>query len=88
MGFDIDINIELDEDDFRETVADTAEEAFREWIETEVRDGHIECDCGSTSFDTETWYNGNNELQGAAVCRDCNERINLDIDTSEIDDLR
>ena len=88
MGFDIDIEIEFDEDDFRDAVADQAEEIFQEWIETEVGDGHIECNCGSTSFDTETWYNGNNDLQGAAVCRECDERIELDIDTSEIEDIR
>lgn len=85
---DFNVEVDFDESEFKAAVADQIEEMFREHLETEVRRGHIECECGSDSFDIETWYDAADQLQGAAVCRECNERIELDIDTSDIDDLR
>lgn len=88
MGIDINIDIDFDEDEFRAAFADQAEEMFREWVENEAGDCHIECDCGSRSFDVETWTTANNALEGAAVCRECNERIPVELDTSDLDALR
>jgi peptide subunit release factor 1 (eRF1) len=84
----MDIEFNFDEDEFRNAIADEVESMFIEYVETEVERGNIECDCGSWSFDVETWKNSNDEYEGAAICRDCNERIELEIDTSDIDALR
>lgn len=82
------VEFNFDEDEFRNAIADHVEERFIDYVETEVGNGDLECDCGSRSFDVETWNTGNGAYEGAAVCRDCNDRIALDIDTSDIDDLR
>lgn len=82
----MDIEMDFDEDDFRNAIKDEIEAAFIEYVETEMGSGDLECDCGARSFDVETWEN-NGRYEGAAICRDCNERIELDIDTSDIDDL-
>jgi hypothetical protein len=83
------VEFNFDEDAFREQIADAVEERFIEYVENEAGNGDIECDsCGSRSFDVETWQNGNGDWEGAAVCRDCNERVPVELDTSEIDDIR
>lgn len=82
------IDFNFDEDEFRNAIADKVEAAFIEYVETEVGNGELECDCGSTTFDVETWQNGNSGYEGAAICRECDERIALDLDTSDIDDIR
>lgn len=89
MGIDFNVDIELDEDSFRNTIADVAEEAFIEYVETEAGNGDLECEnCSARAFDVETWKNANGGFEGAAVCRECNGRMNLEIDTSDIDALR
>lgn len=82
MGF------EIDEDEFNAGVADAVEEIVQEWIETELGNGNIECDCGSRSFDVSTWKNSSGKIEAAGVCRECNERTEFDVDMSEIDALR
>lgn len=82
------IEFNFDEDEFKKAFADAAETAFIEYINNEIGERELECDCGSRSFDVETWKNNNNEYEGAAICRNCNERIRLEIDTSDIDELR
>lgn len=86
MSFDI--NIDWDEDEFTKAVADHAEAAFLEYVENEVEDGHINCDCGSQSFDIQTWEKPNGEIKGAAVCRECNDRIPVEVDLSDLEELR
>lgn len=82
------MGIDFDEDAFRNKIADRVEEMFIDYVENQAGDGEIECDCGSRSFDVETWKTGSGGYEGAAICRECNQRINLDIDTSDIDDIR
>jgi hypothetical protein len=82
------IEFNFDEDEFRNTIADAVEEMFIEYVENEAGNGDLECECGSGTFDVETWKNSNGGYEGAAICRDCNERLTLNIDTSDTDDLR
>lgn len=88
MGFDIDLDISMDRGDIEEAVADEAENLAREWIETEAGDGQIKCDCGTRSFDIETWKNASGEIRAAGICRECNERTEFDVDMSDLDGLR
>lgn len=78
----------FDEDDLREAILDEAEKLAREWIEEEAGDGHFECDCGSTSFDIETWTNPAGGIEAAGVCRECNTRVDIEVDDSDIEELR
>lgn len=88
MGFDINIDVEFDEKEFRNTMIDQIEEHARDWLETEAGNGHIECDCGARSFDVETWTNADGRIEAAGVCRECNERTDIEFDTAELDSLR
>lgn len=88
MGSGFNIEDDFDEDVFRESIADRIGDMFRAWVEREAGAGRIICDCGSRSFDVETWKTANGELAGAAVCRVCNDRVDIDIDTSDLNDLR
>lgn len=88
MGIEFNVDVDIAEDSIKEAFADAAEDAFREYVETEVGEGNLQCDCGSRSFDVETWSSGSGRIEGAAICRDCNDRIELDIDTSDLDELR
>lgn len=85
MEINIDTNFDVDE--IMDSIVDEIEESFREYVEKEVEKGHIECECGSNEFDIETWLR-NDDLAGAAVCRGCEERIEIDFDTSDLDKLR
>lgn len=86
MSFDINFD-GIDEDEFREAVADSVEERFLEKVEELVSEGYYECECGSTSFDVRTWKNARGDLEGAAVCRNCNERIPIELE-ADFDELR
>lgn len=88
MGVEFNINVEFDEKEIQNAIADHAEELVQEWLESEARDGSFECECGSISFDIETWENANNDIRAAGICRECNDRMEIDVDTSELDELR
>lgn len=88
MGIEFSVDIDIDKGEFQAAVADQLDEHVSEWLETDARDGAFECDCGSSSFDIETWNESKGEIKAAGVCRECNERMNIEVDTSEIDDLR
>lgn len=77
-GFEIDVN--FDEGDLEDAVREHAREAFREHIETELQDGAVECDCGSTLFDIETYTDGSGEVKAAGVCRECNTPVDIEVD--------
>jgi len=85
---DINIDVNIDEDEIRNAVVDKAEQEFRKAVENDISNGKIVCDCGSRSFDVETWKVPNGAIEGAAVCRSCNERLPVEIDTEELDNLR
>jgi len=86
MGFDVDIN--LDEDEFQNAIADQMDELVEEWLESEAGEGHFECDCGSDFFDIKPWRDAAGALKASAVCRECNERMEIDVDMSEIEKIR
>lgn len=88
MGFEIDVEWNFDEKEFRNMVVDHVEDAVREWLESEAGDGRIECDCGSRSFDVETWTNTQGRIEAAGICRECNERLDIKVDASELEALR
>lgn len=86
-NMEIDVEVDFDEDEFREAFAEHAKEQFKEWIEGNAGNGGIECDCGSRSFDVETWWGPNDEIKAAGVCVSCNERVEIDVDTSDLDNI-
>jgi len=80
INFDVDMDI-----DQREFLKGIAEE-----YEKQIEQGEgIDCptdDCDSETFDAELWLSDQNHLEGAAICNSCNERIELDIDDSQLHD--
>jgi hypothetical protein len=86
MGANFDDGI--DEDSFREAIADGILENMADELQQVVQEGDIECDCGSTAFDIETWKNRQDDIKAAGVCRQCNERMVIEVDTSDIGELR
>jgi hypothetical protein len=80
--------MEIDTDEFRKAMADSLVDLTKEYLETEARENHFECDCGSTTFDIEAWEDTAGDIQAAGVCRECNERLEIDVDMSDINALR
>lgn len=53
----------------------------------QIEQGGIDCPsegCDSEAFDAELWTTDAGGLEGAAVCRGCNSRIDLDIGDSDV----
>lgn len=88
MGIEFDIDVEIDEEGLQNEIADRFDELVKEWLESEAGEGHYECDCGSYSFDVETWENASGDIRAATVCRECNNRMEIEVDMSDIDQLR
>ena len=67
-------------------------EAMRGDVEQEVSEGQFECeteDCNSESFDVNLYVADGSRFEGTAVCRECNERheLNIPVDgTNDMDD--
>jgi hypothetical protein len=73
------IDIDFDERELLDVLADN--------YAAELQQGVIECpaeDCDSDVFDTEIWTTQSGGFEGAAVCRQCNERTELDLDDSQV----
>ncbi|TQQ83611.1 hypothetical protein EGH24_02125 [Halonotius terrestris] len=83
------MGIDLDPDSLKEKIADAAEDMAVDHIEEQIESGAVECpNCESRSFDAATWKSGSGEYDGSAVCRECNERVELDIDMSNFNKHR
>lgn len=68
---------------------DDLREAMAENIEQQIEQGEIECpdeDCGSTQLDAEVWVADGGGFEGTALCRECNTRIELDLQDSQAQD--
>ncbi|CAM2927945.1 hypothetical protein [Halobacterium salinarum] len=79
ISFDADIDV-----DRREFL-----QGFAEEYEKKVEQGEIDCPtdgCDSEVFDAEIWLSNQNHLEGAAICKSCNKRIDLNIDDSQVHD--
>lgn len=79
ISFDADVDI--DHRDFVKNIAES--------YEKQIEQGGIDCPtdgCDSESFDAELWVSDENHLEGAAICKSCNERIDLNIDDSQVHD--
>ena len=79
MGIDIDIDVDFDRDSLLRAIADN--------YEKQIERGAIDCPnegCPGTAFDAELWIADSGGLEGAAICRDCNDRIDLNIDDSDV----
>ena len=64
-------------------------EAMAEKCEKQIENGAIDCPtekCGSNSFDAEVWVSDGGGFEGAAVCRECNERIEFNFEDSNAKD--
>lgn len=73
------VDVDFDEGDLRETLA--------EQYAVQIEHGAINCetdDCDSESFDAEIWTNDNGGFEGAAFCRECNKRFELELDDSQV----
>ena len=65
---------------------DALRDALAEKYAAQLEQGDNECpneDCKGESFDAEIWTNQSGHFEGAAVCRTCNERFDLNIDDSQ-----
>lgn len=82
------IDTNFDTDKIMNSIVDEIEKIFIQHVEEQIENGSLDCECGSQEFDVEVWQSSNDSFEGAAICRDCNDRAELDIDTSEIDSLR
>lgn len=85
---DINIDMSIDEDEFKRAIAEQMDEVVKEYLETKAQKGHFECvNCGDDVFDIETWES-QGEIRAAGVCRKCNKRMPIDVDMSDIDALK
>ncbi|WP_339105952.1 hypothetical protein [Haloterrigena salinisoli] len=77
---DIEVDsMDIDTDGMLEELAD----AYADQIEQ----GGIDCPsdgCDSEAFNAELWTTDAGGLEGAAVCRECNSRIDLDLEDSDV----
>ena len=72
-------SIDIDTDEMLEELADA--------YANQIKQGGIDCTsdgCDSKAFDAELWTTDAGGLEGAAVCRGCNSRIDLNIDDSDV----
>jgi hypothetical protein len=75
----IELDIDFDEDGLRDALA--------EKYAAQLEQSNNECpneDCNGESFDAEMWINQSGHFEGAAVCRTCNNRFDLNIDDSQV----
>jgi transcription elongation factor Elf1 len=85
---DINIDMNIDEDEFKQAIAEQMDEVVKDYLETKAQKGHFECpSCGNEVFDIETWET-QGDIRAAGVCRECNERTPIDVDMSDIDALK
>jgi predicted SprT family Zn-dependent metalloprotease len=85
---DMNIDVDIDEDGFKRVIAEQMDEVVKEYLETKTQKGHFTCsECGNDLFDIETWET-NGDIRAAGVCRECNERMSINVDMSEIDSLK
>jgi predicted RNA-binding Zn-ribbon protein involved in translation (DUF1610 family) len=85
---DITIDMNIDKKEFKRAIAEQMDEVVKEYLETKAQKGHFECpSCGNDIFDIETWES-QDTIRAAGVCRECNERVPIDVDTSDIDALK
>lgn len=64
---------------------------LREHIEKRIRSGDLECPndgCDSRAFDVRVWKNAEGIPEGAAVCRECDSRIEITMSKSELKQLQ
>lgn len=86
-NMEINIDMNIGEDEFKRAIAEQMDEVVKEYLETKAQKGHFECpSCDNDVFDIETWE-AQDDIRAAGVCRNCNERMPIDVDTSEIDAL-
>lgn len=85
---DINLDMNIDENEFKQAIAEQLDEVVEEYLETKAQKGHFECrSCGNDVFDIETWKT-QGDIRAAGVCRECNERMSIGVDMSDIDDLK
>lgn len=79
----IEIEAEVDVDE-RE-ILEMAAESYQQQIE----EGGIDCPtegCDGNMVDAELWVTSQNHVDGEVLCKNCNTRVELDIDDSELQD--
>jgi hypothetical protein len=86
MGFEISVDMEID--GFEGAVAEGIENSLPDYLEGEASEGVFECECGSTSFDIEAWKSNSGDIEATGVCLECNEQIQIEVDTSDLDSLK
>lgn len=79
----MDVSVDIDTDEFEEKLKNELEKQAVEYLEDELQEGHFECECGSELFDIETWKDNSGEYKAGAVCRECNKKVDIEIDTSD-----
>lgn len=85
---DINLDMNIDKDEFKRAIAEQMDEVVKEYLETKAQEGHFECpNCGNEVFDIEAWE-AQDTIRAAGVCRNCNERTPIDVDMSDIDALK
>lgn len=75
---EIEFEVDFDGDGLREALAENYAQ--------QIEEGGIDCpneDCEGESFNAEIWTTDDGGFEGAAICRDCNSRIDLDLDDSQ-----
>lgn len=64
---------------------------LRQHTEERIRSGDLECptdQCESRAFDVRVWKNAEDMPEGAAVCRECDTRIEITMSKSEMKKLQ
>jgi len=81
VELNLDLDVDIDSRDFKEGIA----ESYARHIE----ESGMECekeDCKSNYLKAEVWVSDSGSIEGAAVCQECNSRINLNIEDSSVQD--
>ena len=79
----VEFNIDVDFD------GDELKEALTEKYAAQIEQAGVDCKtkgCESESFDAEMWTTDSGGFEGAVVCRECNERFELDLEDSQAQD--
>lgn len=66
-------------------------DVLRDHTENRIRRGDIECPadrCEGRAFDVRVWTTANGTPEGAAICRECDSRINITMSKSELNKIQ
>ena len=82
----MEVPIDMYPEDVRDRLEDAIRNSVDEYVKKEIREKNIECpECGSRKFSADVEKKGRGGFSEKAVCKECSERVDIEV---EVGDLR